>query len=412
MNSLKLISSKKDFLLLLFIILFIFLFNILYEYSKYKDLVEEEIYTGNFRVLNIYDKNDFVILKLKNNNFSFYTSINNNQEIKKYDKINIALITVKIDFFSYLKGFYSKSLYFDILKNTENFKSKIHKRINYSHEHIELQELFNALFLAISTSSKLRDVFTNYGISHLIAISGFHLAIIFFVLYWILYFPYSYFHQKYFPYRNKKFDIIVFILVFLFFYLLLTSFVPSLLRAFIMFVLGIIFLRSNIKVLSFQTLLLTFFLICSLFPKYLFSISLWFSLIGVFYIFLYIQYFKNLQKVFSFIFFNIWIFLVFNAIIHYFFSNTTYEQLLSPLITLVFTLFYPIELFLHFIGYGSFLDEYLLSFINYKMISFEVSTSLWFFCLYIVTSIYAVFDRRAFIFLNVLLVGFNIYLYL
>lgn len=411
MNGIKLISTKKDSLLLLFIIVFIFLFNIFYEYSKYKDVVEEEIYSGDFRVLNIYDKSDYIILKLRNDNFSFFTSINKNQKVEKYQKINIAFLTVKIDFLSYLKGFYTKSIYFDTLDNKKTFKYKLYQKINYSHDKIELQELFNALFLAIPVSIKQRDVFTNYGISHLIAISGFHLGVIFFVLYWILYFPYSYFHQKYFPYRNKRLDIMAFILIFLFFYLLLTNLVPSLLRAFIMFVLGIIFLRSNIKVFSFQTLVLTLLIICALFPKYLFSISLWFSIAGVFYIFLYIQYFKNLPKIFSFFLFNFWIFLVFNPIVHYFFYNTTYEQLLSPFITLVFTLFYPFELFLHFINYGDLFDSFLMIFLNHKMISFEVITPFWFFILFIIASLYAIFDKKVFVFLNILLIGFNIYLY-
>lgn len=85
----------------------------------------------------------------------------------------------------------------------------------------------------------------------------------------------------------------------LFCYLFLTNMVPSLLRAFIMFFLAFIFLRSNVKVLSFQTLLITFLIIVTIYPKYIFSISLWFSVTGVFYIFLYIKYFKNLPKIFS-----------------------------------------------------------------------------------------------------------------
>ncbi len=167
----------------------------------------------------------------------------------------------------------------------------------------------------------------------------------------------------------------MFVLVF---YLVLTDIVPSLLRAFIMFSLGILYLRRNIEVLSFQTLLITLLLIITLYPKYLFSISLWFSVIGVFYIFLYIQYFKELPKVFSFLFFNFWIFAVFNPIVHYFFYNTSYEQLLSPFITLFFTLFYPIELFLHLIGFADIFDKYIIWFLEYRMFVFEIQTPLWF----------------------------------
>lgn len=412
MNSLQLISSKKELLFLLSLLLSIFAFNIIHEYFKFKDFTSEELYSGNFQIMNIYKKEDFFVLKLENDQVSFFTSINKESSLEKLEYINIAIITSKIDFVSYLKGFYAKSIYYDLLASKESFKASLFKSINKEHDILKLQELFSALFLAIPISKENREIYTNFGISHLIAISGFHLGILSFIVYSLLYYPYSYFHQKYFLYRNKKFDILLITIFILLFYLLLTNLVPSLLRSFIMFVLGIYFLRSNIKLFSFETLALTLLLIIALFPKYLFSISLWFSIIGVFYIFLYMHYFKNLPKVFAFLFFNFWIFLVFNPIVHFFFYNTSYEQLLSPFITLFFTLFYPIELFLHFIGYGNLFDEYILYFLEYKMEIFEIITPLWFFIIYIIISLSSIFFMKAFIVLNFLLVLFNIYLYL
>ena len=411
MNSLQLISSKKELLFVFIFVLLIFLFNIIHEYFKYKDFTQEELLNGDFQIVNIYDKKDYYVLKLKNENVSFFTSINKELSLKKLEYINIAIITSKVNFISYLKGFYAKAIYYDILPNKDSFKKNLFKKINEEHQDIRLKELFNALFLAVPISKEYREIYTNFGISHLIAISGFHLAILSSLVYWLIYFPYSYIHQRYFPYRNKKFDILVVTIFTLLFYLILTDLVPSLLRAFVMFFLGIYFLRSNIKILNFQTLFITLFVIIALYPKYLFSISLWFSIIGVFYIFLYLQYFKNMPKIFSLFLFNFWIFFVFNPIVHFFFFNTSYEQLLSPFITLIFTIFYPFELFLHFIGYGSFLDEYILQFLLYKMSIYEVSTPLYFFILYVLTSLYAIFNKSAFIYLNILLIIFNLYLY-
>lgn len=411
MNSIKLISSKKELLYFLLVLSSIFIFNIFYEYNKYLDLVDEELYSDKFKIVNIYDKDDYYVLKLKNSDFTFFTSLPKIDTFKKLDDIQIAIITTKVDFYSFLKGFYAKSIYYDLVPRKTSFKKDIQNSIFNSHEDIRVKELFNALFLAIPISKEYRDIYTNFGISHLIAISGFHIAILLGIVYWILYLPYSYTQQRYFPYRNRRFDIVVVTIFVLLFYLLLTDIVPSLLRAFIMFILGIYFLRRNIEVLSFQTLFLTLLLIVSFFPKFLFSISLWFSIIGVFYIFLYIKYFKNLPKVFSFLFFNFWIFLVFNPIVHYFFFNTSYEQLISPFITLFFTVFYPLELFLHFVGYADIFDEYIILFLDYEMYIFEVSTPFWFFILYIVSSLGSIFDKRAFICLNILLFGFNIYLY-
>jgi len=412
MNSLQLLSSKKEFFLFSSFLTFIFLFNIIHEYFKYKDFTFEEVYSSQFQIVNIYDKDDFYILKLKDPNLSFFTSVNKEQELKKLDNIDIAIITTKVDFISYLKGFYTKSIYFDILKETETFKTELFEKINKQHKEYRIQELFDALFLAIPISKENRVIYTNFGISHLIAISGFHLGILSFIVYWLVYFPYSFFHQRYFLYRNKKADISILTITVLLYYLILSDLVPSLLRAFTMFILAFLFLRSNIKVFSFQTLLLTLFMIIALFPKFLFSISLWFSIIGVFYIFLYIQYFKSLPKLAAFLFFNFWIFFVFNPIVHFFFYNTSYEQLLSPFITLGFTLFYPFELLLHLFDIGNILDSYISIFLDYKMYIYEKSTPLWYFILYIVISLGSVFDKRAFYCLNILLVIFNIYLYL
>ncbi len=411
MNSLQLISSKKELALFSSLLILIFLFNIVHEYFKYRDFTSEEVFQSKFQIINIYKKEDYYVLKLKDDNLSFFTSISKEEGVEKLQYIDIAILTTKVDFISYLKGFYAKSLYYELLTKKDDFKTIIYENINAQHKDIKLQELFNALFLAIPISKENRAIYTNFGISHLIAISGFHLGIISFVVYWIVYFPYSYLHRKYFIYRNKRADILILTIAILTFYLILADIVPSLLRAFIMFILAFLFLRSNIKVVSFQTLLFTLLLIVALFPKYLFSISLWFSVIGVFYIFLYIQYFNGLQKLFAFLFFNFWIFLVFNPIVHFFFYNTAYEQLISPFITLFFTVFYPVELFLHIIGKGSFFDWYISFFLDYEMNIYEIETPLWFFIIYVTISVLSIFKKKAFVLLNILLVLFNIYLH-
>jgi len=412
MDSLRLISSRNQFLFLFTALIFIFTLNIFYEYFKYKDFTKEELYLDKYQIINVYDKKDFYILKLQNNKFSFFTSINKEQKIDKLDYITIAVLSNNISFYEFLKGFYTKSIFYESIEQSSSFKKTIFKKINSSHENTKIQELFNALFLAIPISKENRQIYTDFGISHLIAISGFHLSILVFVIFIFLYYPYSYFHEKYFPYRNKKADVLLVSIVILLYYLYLTNLVASLLRAFIMFVLAFLYLRANIKLFSYQTLLLTLLLIISFFPKYLFSISLWFSIIGVFYIFLYIQYFKDLPKLFSIILFNFWIFFVFNPIVHFFFPNTSYEQLLSPFLTIFFTVFYPLEGFLHLIGFGNLLDKYILLFLNYEMNVYEFSTSFWFFSIYVIFSLLSIFHKRSFILLNFLLIIFNVTMFI
>lgn len=404
-------EKSKQIVTILFLF-FIFLLNLSIEYSKYLDLIEEEIFETQVEVLNIYQKDDFDILKLKASNFDFFTSFPKDEKIDKFQTLNIVFISKDISFLEYLKGFYTKTVYFDFLEKEEKFKDKIIKKINSNHQDKMISELFQALFLALPISKELRDICTNYGIAHVIALSGFHIVVLSFCIYWIVYFPYSFFHQKFFPYRNKRFDILIFTLIFLLYYLILTDIVPSLLRAFVMFCLGIYLLRSNIKIFSYMTLFYTFLIVIAFFPKYIFSLGFWFSIIAVFYIYLFMQYFKNLNKYFQLFFFNLWMFLIFNPIVHLFFPQTTIEQFLSIIITIAFTLFYPFEIVAHTFDFAIYFDEYIKKFLEYKFFVYEVKTPLYFFIVYLIFSFLSIFYKKAFYILNLLMILFNLFLYL
>ncbi|MDK2041587.1 ComEC/Rec2 family competence protein [Aliarcobacter butzleri] len=406
----KIIKSKQ--IVTIFILFFALLINILLEYGKYLEFIDEEVFETKVEVLNIYEKNDKDILKLKSSNFEFFTNMPKNEEIKRFDLLNILIVSRNIDFIDYLKGFYTKTIYFDELQKEQTFKDKIIKNIENNHQDEKIIELFNALFLAVPVSKELRDVITAYGIAHVVALSGFHLVVLSFVIYWILYFPYKFFQDKYFPYRNRKLDILLINIAILFYYLILTDIVPSLLRAFVMFCLGIYLLRSNIKILSYMTLFYTFLIVIAFYPKYIFSIGFWFSIFAVFYIYLFIQYFKNYNKWLLFIFFNIWMFLIFNPIVHYYFPQTSYEQFYSIPITIFFNFFYPAEIFAHIFGFSDYFDEYLKIFIEYKIFVYEVFTPLYFYILYLFVSFLSIWSKKAFILLNLLMIGFNIYLFL
>jgi competence protein ComEC len=179
-----------------------------------------------------------------------------------------------------------------------------------------------------------------------------------------------------------------------------------------MLIVGIFFLRSNIKILSFQTLALVVSLIVAIFPKLLFSLSLWFSVVGVFYIFLFLQYFKNMNKILAFFFFNIWIYLAINPITHFVFGTTSLSQLYSPLFTMGFMVFYPLELFLHFLGYGYLLDDIIKLWLNLEISSQEIFTPILVFISYVIISLFSIFYNKWFIILNFSLITFNLWLYL
>ncbi len=402
--------SKRIVSIILLIL--IFLINLSIEYSKYLDFIDEEIYETKVEVLNIYEKPTNNILRLKAQDFDFFVNINKSEEIEKSDMLNMAIISLNISFWDYLKGFYTTIIYFDKIEKTPKFINKIIEKINSNHEDEMIKELFQTLFLGTTISKELRDICTNYGISHVIALSGFHLAVLSFTIYWVLYFPYSFFHQRYFSYRNKKYDLILISLVFLFYYLILTDIIPSLLRAFVMLVLTIYFLRSNIKIVSYINLFYTFLIVIALFPKFLFSLGFWFSIIAVFYIFLFIQYFKNLNKYFQIIFFNVWMFLVFNPIVHFYFPQTTYEQFLSIIINILFAIFYVFEIIAHIFGFAIYFDGFIKEFLSYEMSVFIVKTPFYFLLIFMIFSFASVFNKKAFWSLNILVAAFNLYLYI
>ena len=369
------------------------------------------MYETKVKVLNIYPKKDYNILRLSASNFDFFTNIDKSESVEKLDILNILILSKNISFLDYLKGFYAKSIIFKKIEKQSGFKDEIIKKIDSNHEDNITKELFQALFLAIPISKELRDICTNYGISHLIALSGFHLGVLSFVIYWIFYFPYTYLHKKYFLYRNKKYDLLLVSISFLFFYLILTNVVPSLLRAFVMFVFAIFLLRYNIKLFSYTTLFIVFLIVISLFPKYFFSLGFWFSIIAVFYIFLFLQYFSKLNKYLQIVLFNLWMFLIFNPIVHFYFPQTSYEQFLSPLITILFTFFYPFEIFAHIFDFAIYFDGFIKKFLYWDMYVYNVETPFYFFIVYLMFSLASIFYKKAFWVLNILMIIFNLYLY-
>jgi competence protein ComEC len=396
---------------LLLVLIIILLINLSIEYSKYKELIDDEVYETKVKVLNIYPKKDYNILRLSAPNFDFFTNIDKSESVEKLDILNILILSKNISFLDYLKGFYAKSIIFKKIEKQSSFKDEIIKKIDSNHEDNITKELFQALFLAIPISKELRDICTNYGISHLIALSGFHLGVLSFVIYWIFYFPYTYLHKKYFLYRNKKYDLLLISISFLFFYLILTNVVPSLLRAFVMFVFAIFLLRYNIKLFSYTTLFIVFLIVISLFPKYFFSLGFWFSIIAVFYIFLFLQYFSKLNKYLQIVLFNLWMFLIFNPIVHFYFPQTSYEQFLSPLITILFTFFYPFEIFAHIFDFAIYFDGFIKKFLYWDMYVYNVETPFYFFIVYLMFSLASIFYKKAFWVLNILMIIFNLYLY-
>lgn len=249
-------------------------------------------------------------------------------------------------------------------------------------------------FFALPVSLELRTDVNFYGIAHLIAISGYHIALIFSLIFFIFAPIYGFFQKRFFPYRNLKLDLSVAIFIFLFFYAYLLGFVPSYVRSLIMALFGFYLLAKNVKILSFLNLFLCVLICIALFPQLLFSVGFLFSVMGVYFIFLYIYHFsKYFNNFLNVIFLNIWTFFAMIVPVLYFFPLISFQQILAIFLSVVFVIFYPLSLFLHFVGFGYLLDTALLEFLDFKFQGADYTLALWQFLGFVILSLLAMFSK-------------------
>ncbi|MGP8330676.1 MAG: ComEC/Rec2 family competence protein, partial [Methanosarcinaceae archaeon] len=334
------------------------------------------------------------VLKLTNSKFTFYTTSWLKLPNLMNKRVELLVNSEKVTFLDFLMGFYTFS--FDLnIKEGNKIKNSIFKYIENSHQNQLTKEFFSAIFLATPISLELREKVIALGVSHLIALSGFHLGVLSLVLFFILKFPYSFLQNRYFPYRNKKVDLTIIISIILFFYLQLTNSPPSLIRAFIMMLIGFYLYYKNYEILSFKTLLIAVLIIIALFPKIVFSIGFWFSIAGVFYIYLFLHHFKHLSKWLIFILLHFWVYFMMMPVIHFVFLDFSYYQLFSPILSMLFIVFYPLEILLHLIGGGHLLDDLLLKLLSFEIEMYEIETSLEFLSFYIFISLLAIKYKKS-----------------
>lgn len=393
MQSLPLFTSKKELLTTLFVVAFLFICSLSYEYYKYKKITTYSLHVSTFKIVNFYDKTSkngktYTVLKLKNSDFTFNTVSWKSLAVNKGDIVKVGFFTQNIDFLHYLKGFYASMKFLHVKSKYE--QNQFVNYIENQHENVRAKELYKALFFAKPFSQDLRQDISKWGISHLVAISGFHLGILSTILFFLLKPIYTFFQDRYFPYRNSHADLICIVFTLLGLYVYVIDFAPSVLRAFVMSIIGFLFFSRNIKIISFATLFFTMSLVLIFFPNLLFSIAFWFSVSGVFYIFLFLYHFSHLQKTTIFILLNIWVYILMLPIVHYIFDVFSLFQLLSPLISMIFVIFYPLSLALHVINLGGILDSFVLWFLSLHVEVSTLHTPLWFLIVFIVLSLISI----------------------
>lgn len=400
---LNVFNSKREGIIAFGILGLIFCLHVGFKFYEYKNFLSQNIhYEGE--VLSRYQKTNknnktYEVLKISTKNHTIYTTLwKKSLHVKQRDRISFKISKKNISFLDFLSNRFYAPIYAlhvkDIKKNT--LKVKLINFIYSQHKSEDMKQLYSALFLASPINKNLRVKIQHWGISHLVAISGFHLGVIYGFLFFIFKIIYGFFQDKYFPYKDANFHIGLILFSILAFYAYLIDFAPSFLRAFVMSLLGFFFYLRYFKVLSFTTLSLTIAILLAFFPDLVLSIGFWFSVMGVFYIFLYVHHFKF--KWYDTIFLNIWVFLAMVIPVHFWFAYTSWQQFSSIILSIVFIVFYPLILCLHVIGYGGIFDEILEKFLNISFEGKEIFTPFWLFILYIALSIFSIFNRYLAIF--------------
>lgn len=386
----------------------VFCINLAYKYAKFQDFRSQNAFV-NAKILAKYYKiskyaKPYLVIKAKTKDFSFYITSFDESFCHLADSIDTAhfglrvgLVTADIGFKDYLKkSFYAPSFDLHFVPITPTFTDHAHAYITAQHTDPKIAELYSALFLATPISKELRSDVTRWGIAHLVAISGFHISVIFGVLYFLLRPIYRYFQAKFFPWRSMRFDLSVIIFGILLAYLFVLDFVPSYLRALGMGLLGFFLLVRNFRLINFANLFLTIAILIAFFPHLLFSIGFYFSVLGVFYIFVYIRHFWGKFGLFwDTLGLNIFVFLAMNIPVYYFFPTISIQQISVIFLTYIFSIFYPFVALLHLVGFGGLLDEILLKFLDFTLPTHTISISFVVFLLYSVFSILAIFDKNS-----------------
>jgi competence protein ComEC len=399
----SLFKNRREFLIVASILLTIILTRLFLIYQDYQNLKSTKgYYYTDAQVLKVFDakkgKSADRLLKLKSaDNLDFYI-YSKSETPKRYDWLRVKL-KLKNDttFWDYLKGFFANGEIVEHLEDGFDAKALVREKIEKQHSSSKIASFYSAIYLADPLNRELRDKISLLGISHLVALSGFHLGILWLVIFGLLYFPYKFLQKRYFPWRNRNIDLGFISLLVLLLFVLFVGAPPALIRSFVMLFIAWVVLIFGLELISFRLLAIALLLILAISPKLISSTALFLSFMGVFYIFLVLKWLKGYSNWFiTLIAIPVGIFLLMFPIGHFFFGNTTIWQLMSPPLSILFIIFYPLLAILHMFGVGGVFDKSLEALFNLPQDSINVAMPLPLFIAYLLLSFMAIFSKKAF----------------
>ena len=418
MLSVPLFNGKKELFFALGVVFCIALISLGIEFYRYQIFSKSALHVKTATVLNHYQKTNekgktYDVIKLKlDSGEQMYTVSWKPLRIELKSRVKVKFELKSLSFKEYLSGFFAPSKFiYEIYEDNPPFDVRpLYRFVKEQHEESIMGELYSALLFATPLSKELRESVQKWGITHLVAISGYNVGVISFLLFFLLKPFYTFFQNRYFPYRNVTADLMPIIFLVLVGYMALIDYVPPFMRAVVMSVVGFFFFSRGVTLLSFELLAMVVLGILAFIPSLFFSLSFWFSIVGVFYLFLFLHHVKWKSKIGLFLGLDIFVFTAMLPIVHAFFSVFTPLQLTSPLWSAVFIVFYPLGLFLHVIVEGNLLDYCVLAFLHVKTQSYHLSVPYWFLIPYGVLSILSIWSRKLFILSFVLALGVFVFI--
>ena len=414
----ELFSSSKEFVWFSSFLVLLLLVHLAFKYYTYQTFISKPFYYTYAKVITSYEKSKegrrYQVLKLRGEDGSVFYTTTHRKEGFSNKILRLQMFPNKgISFKDYLGTYYVKSRIKKVQNLPGTFKNTLLQKVASQHQNSALQSFYNAVFFATPIEKALRKKISMLGVSHLVALSGFHLGILWGLVYGLLLLVYRPIQQKFFPYRHALFDVGFVAMIFLGAYLWFVDFPPSLVRSYAMVLVGWLVLLAGMELLSFTFLVTIILILVVPFPNLLVSLSFWLSVAGVFYIFLLLQYTKTCNKwVISLLFIPFGIFILMLPIVHTLFGVTTHYQLLSPLLSLLFIPFYPVAMLLHLLGMGDLFDAELIWLFSIPQDSQEKFLPLWAMFGYVALSFGAIWQRKLFYVVLSLAVLYGVFLFL
>ena len=398
----KLFLDSRTFIITLSALAFILIFRLFIEYQAYQKFITKPFYFTWVSVLKsdqkVKNAQTYQVLKVTSDEgLHFYTTLYEDQKLQ-HRRLRLQIFPdTQIRFIDYLGTFYVKSRIRDRELLADTAKDTLVKKVQAQHENSAIASFYNAIFFATPLQERLREKVSLLGISHLVALSGFHLGILWGLVYSVLLVLYKPLQQRFFPYRYALIDVGIVTIVSLGYYVWFVGVPDSLLRSYAMVLVGWLVILLGVELLSFTFLTTIVMALMVLFPSLILSLGFILSVAGVFYIFLLLQYTKTLNvKVVSLVVIPFGIFILMLPIVHTFFAQISGYQLLSPLLSLVFIPFYPLVIVLHLFGFGGLLDGVLEALFSLPQGGKEVLLPLWFTLVYSGLSLGAIWVRKLF----------------